>query len=129
MKKLPRSEAAVLALVVLITGAITVGAAGSATAADSARSTSIACPAPANGGFPTVSRLRAMHTGCTTARAVAEAIQAGWHAHEALPASFDIYAGGPVFHCRYQVHRGTDNPYKAASCTSARKLVTMELGS
>jgi 2-keto-3-deoxy-6-phosphogluconate aldolase len=128
MSKLSRGKAAVLALVVLVTGAITVGTAGSASAA-SAHGASIACPPPANSRFPTIARLRATHTGCTTARAVTEAIQAGWQANGALPVSFDIYAGGPVFHCRYQVHRGTENSYKTARCTSARKLVTMVLGS
>lgn len=94
-----------------------------------ARAASIACAAPANGRFPTVSRLRVTHAGCTTARAVAEAIQAGWQANGRLPASFDIYAGGPVFHCRYEQHRGSENTYKTARCTSGRKLVTMVLGS
>lgn len=118
-----------LALPVLtLTAAISTSDAASTTTSD-ARAASIACRVPANGRFPTVSRLRAAHTGCTTARAVAEGIQAGWQAHEALPASFDIYAGGPVFHCRYQAHQGTENPYKTASCTSGRKLVTMVLGS
>jgi hypothetical protein len=128
MKKPSRGKAAALALVVLVTGAITIGAAGSAPA-DSARSAWVACPAPANGRFPTIARLRAAHTGCTTARAVAEAIQAGWQSNGALPASFDLYAGGPVFHCRYQLHQGADNPYKTARCTSGRELVTMVLGS
>jgi hypothetical protein len=90
---------------------------------------SIACRAPANGQFPAITRLRASHTGCATARAVSEGIQAGWQATGKLPASFDLYAGGPVFHCRYRLHQGEPNPYKTASCVSGRKLVTMILGS
>jgi hypothetical protein len=104
------------------------GAAG--IASGSARAATIACAAPANGRFPTISRLRVTHAGCTTARAVEEAIQDGWHLHGTLPTySFAPYVDGPVFRCRYQMHRGTDNPYKTASCVSGRKLVTMELGS
>lgn len=83
-----------------------------------ARAASIACAAPANEGFPTVSRLRVAHAGCTTARAVAESIQADWQANGKLPALFDLYAGGPVFHCRYEQHRGAENVYKTARCTS-----------
>jgi hypothetical protein len=126
-----RLKASVKALVTLGLLAVVAGAASITASAsmDGTRAASIACSAPANGRFPTITRLRATHTGCTTARAVAEGIQAGWRANGALPASFDIYAGGPVFHCRYQVHQGTDNPYKTASCASARKLVTMVLGS
>jgi hypothetical protein len=135
--KSPQSRSIVNLLVAAITAGVSVlillaaGVNGAVAVASigSARTTSIACAAPANGGFPTISRLRVTHARCTTARAVAEAIQAGWEANGALPASFDIYTGGPVFRCRYQVHRGTDNPYKTASCTSARKLVTMVLGS
>lgn len=115
-----------LGLSALVAGSASVAASASM---DSTRAASIVCSAPANGRFPTIAWLRATHTGCTTARAVAEGIQAGWQANAALPASFDIYARGPVFRCRYQVHRGTENPYKTASCTSARKLVTMVLGS
>lgn len=129
MNKPSRGKAAVFTLAVLVTGAIPAGAVASTTADLHLRSATIACSAPANGGFPSVSLLRASHTGCVTARSVAEGIQAGWQAHGALPASFDIYAGGPVFRCRYRVHRGTDNPYKTARCTSGRELVTMELGS
>jgi hypothetical protein len=114
------------ALVALVTGPASVTASAST---DRTQSTSIACRAPVNGRFPTITRLRATHTGCTTARAVAEGIQAGWQANGALPASFDIYAGAPVFRCRYQVHRRAENPYKTASCISGRKLVTMILGS
>lgn len=86
------------------------------------------CRAPRNGEFPTVSVLRATQTGCTTARRVAEAIQAWWNADGALPSSFDIQEGGPIFHCRYQLRQGV-NPYKTARCVAGRKVVTMELGS
>ncbi len=124
-----RAPVPVKALVTLALPLFAAAAVPASAAIDSARATSIACRAPANERFPAVSQLRATHTGCTTARAVAEAIQNGWQAHEGLPASFDIHAGGPVFHCRYQTHHGSENPYKTASCTSARKLVTMVLGS
>jgi hypothetical protein len=113
-----------LAVVVLLATASSIAA-----TALGARMASIACAVPANGRFPTISQLRVTHAGCTTARAVAEGIQAGWQANGKLPASFDLYAGGPVFHCRYEQHRGSENVYKAARCTSARKLVTMVLGS
>ncbi len=119
--------AAWLSVLVLLaagaSGAVAVASTGSVRVA------SIACAAPANGRFPTVSRLRVTHAGCTTARAVAEGIQAGWQATGKLPASFDLYAGGPVFHCRYEQHRGAENVYRTARCTSARELVTMVLGS
>ena len=125
--------ASVKVLVIVALSALALGVMGSSAAATphgAARDGSIACAAPANGRFPTIGRLRATHTGCTTARAVAEAIQDGWHLHGTLPTySFAPYVDGPVFRCRYQVHRGTVNPYKTASCTSARKLVTMVLGS
>lgn len=121
---------AVRALVTVALTALALLAGGSmAATALAARDSSIACAAPANGRFPTVSRLRVTHAGCTTARAVAEAIQAGWQANGRLPASFGIYAGGPVFHCRYEQHRGSATVYKTARCTSARKLVTMVLRS
>lgn len=114
-----------LSVVVLVTGAM--GSDGIATAYGA--HASIACRAPANGRFPTVSRLRVAHAGCTTARAVAEGIQANWQATGKLHASFDLYADGPAFHCRYRQHRGSPNVYKTARCTSSRKLVTMTLGS
>lgn len=117
---------ALSALVVLAVGRM----GSEATAmAHRASAPSITCAAPANGRFPTISRLRVTHAACTTARAVAEAIQAGWQANGRLPVSFDLYAGGPVFHCRYEQHHGSENVYKTARCTSARKLVTMVLGS
>lgn len=118
-------SAAALALVLL--PAATSSAAGVASIA--ARAASIVCAAPPNGRFPTISQLRVTHAGCTTARAVAEDIQAGWQANGKLPASFDLYAGGPVFRCRYEQHRGSENVYKTARCTSSRKLVTIVLGS
>ena len=90
---------------------------------------SVGCRPPEGGQFPAITRLRASHTGCATARTVAEHIQAGWEATRKLPPVFAIYAGGPVFHCRYERHHGTDNPYQTASCTSGNRLVTMILGS
>jgi hypothetical protein len=76
---------------------------------------SVGCRPPAGGQFPAITRLRASHAGCATARAVAEHIHAGWEATGKLPLVFAIYAGGPVFHCHYVRHHGTDNPYKTAS--------------
>lgn len=129
-----KSPVSVKALVTVCVSALVVLAAqpigaNATAAAFNTRGASLACRVPANGRFPTVSRLRVAHAGCTTARAVAEGIQAGWQANGKLPASFDLYAGGPVFHCRYEQHRGSENVYKTARCTSARKLVTMVLGS
>lgn len=91
-------------------------------------STSFGCRPPSHGNFPSISRLRASGTGCTTARLVATTIQENWR-HNGLVPAFTLYIGGPDSRRSYRVRRGEPNPYETARCVSGRKLVPMELGS
>lgn len=103
---------------------------GLVAVAQTAAGSSFGCRPPQTEEFPTISALRAEETGCNTARAVAEAIQGGWHLHGKLPTyRFSPYEGAPVFRCRYQWHRGQVNPYETARCNAGRRVVTMVLGS
>jgi hypothetical protein len=108
-------------------------AAAAGSLAPPTASASIRCrPRASPFNFPAVYGLRAEHTGCNTARAVAEAISYGWHRSGHYPRSFDICSDcRPIFHCAYHYHpaQGGDNPYVTARCVAGRKVVSMELAS